>query len=175
MSRRGKRANLRSCLALTLFDHLCVLDFDGDKILFTYKFGLDGGGLHRDIKHKKGAVGAQIMVSFFVLLSIEKEDGTVLYDASEIGANSHKVTRPVAVFPAKETDDVVREFTRLLEAEKRDVDEDPIEVVLPGGHKVMAACKKGWMTMLDGRMLSRLLGVNAAYCTMCHYSQVRIV
>ena len=94
---------------------------------------------------------------------------TVTWSSTSAGANRPQNTRPMAIFPAKESVELLKEFIPLLENEVKQLDSGV--KVLVGGHKTVAGCDNCSMSMQDGKMVTNLLNCGGAYCTMCVKSQ----
>jgi hypothetical protein len=169
--RHGVRASLSECLSLTLIDHLTVAEKCqdlGPNICFSYVYGQDGSGCHQDyaLMSKTTYSTKQIFSVCFALLSITKPDGSVIWSAAARGHNSPTNDRPLALFPEKECDELLREFNPTLDIEVKNV-RSGLTLTLPSGRIINARVLRDAMTMLDGKMIVRLLQLGGAYCTMC--------
>lgn len=101
------------------------------------------------------------------------EDGqgqSVSWSSTECGANKPQNTRPLAIFPEKENAELLAEFVPKVEEEIRLIKTEGVDVKL-GEIETKATCKKADLTMADGKMVTSLLKLGGAFCTMCTHSQ----
>jgi hypothetical protein len=173
--RNGAKACLSECLSITLTEQLslCNLSESDRFIQFSFNYGLDGSGQHSDYsqKSKSNFSTQQIINVCFAMSSIKKSDGTILWSSATKGNNSPRNVRPLALFPSKENDDILREFIPTLDTEVKNIKENGLKLVLPNGQVIIAKIEKESMSMCDGKMIVRLLQLGGSYCTMCHHSQ----
>ena len=178
--RNGVKAPLLQCLSLTLTERLNQMDLSGldqelIRIDFKMGWGLDGSGEHSNY-HQLSKVcytTKQIMSVCFALRSVTVTGsrGTVAHwSSTESGANKPQNTRPLALFPAKESTELLAEFVPLVEAEVQDIETEGVILEFRGEEKV-ATCEKCNMSMIDGKMVTNLLNCGGSYCTMCNKSQ----
>jgi hypothetical protein len=173
--RSGVRAKLSDCLISTISEHLSLADLSGvdEKILFSFSYGMDGSGQHSDYSQLSKAHFStkQIFNVCFALTSIKNKDGHIIWSAASRGHNSPQNIRPLALFPSKESDELLRDFVPFLDEEIQQIKTEGLEVKLPNQTVVKAELEKEIMSMCDGKMIARLLQLGGSYCTMCHYSQ----
>ena len=172
----GARASLADCLTLTVAEQLSLgspLPDDDATIFFSFNYGLDGSGQHSDYAQlsKANYSTKQVMNVCFALSSIKRADGTIIWCSSSKGHNSPHNIRPLALFPEKESDDILKEFIPSLDQEVKEIKENGLQIILPNGKTLTAKVEKEAMTMCDGKMVVRLLQLGGSYCTMCHFSQ----
>ena len=119
--KNGVLANIQQCVRLTISERLSVLDLcqlnkESSGIAFKLCWGLDGSGDHSNyhLLSKTHFSTKQIMSVCFSIREIVVTDGTgkkiVWTSTIAKGANSPDNTRPLALFPAKEDVDLLREF-----------------------------------------------------------------
>jgi len=173
--KNGVKGQLADCIELTLRDRLSALDLPADvsKLRFSFNYGLDGSGQHSDFNQmsKTHYSTASIMSVCFAVNEIGLENGVTLWSSAEKGANKPQNVRPLALFPSKETDDLLKEFIPLLDSEVEAIKQDGINSELRDGSKVQFICTKASMSMIDGKMVTRLLQLGGAYCSMCPLSE----
>ena len=177
----GVKAPLMQCLSLTLTERLQHMDLSGldqevMQVAFKVGWGLDGSGEHSDYNQltKVSYNTKQVMSVCFALKEVEVKDesgAVVTWSSSTAGANKPQNTRPLALFPAKETPELLAEFIPRVEAEVNEVKREGVRVEIKEGEETMAQCSKCSMSMVDGKMISTLLNCGGAYCTMCIKSQ----
>lgn len=170
------------CLSHTLSERLSFLDLSGlDKdslqIIFNMGWGLDGSGEHSDYDQlsKVSYTTKQVMSVCFALREVKVSDAhgnSASWCSKVAGANRPQNTRPLAVFPSKESQEVLAEIVPHVEAEVKIVKELGVEVKsLDGSIQQVAKCGDCKMSMCDGKMVSNLLNCQGAFCTMCAKSQ----
>ena len=172
----GVKADLKQCLRLTIIERLQFLDLsqlnqDSLQIFFEFCWGLDGSGQHSDYHQLSKTTFStnQIMSVCFSIKEITIVDGsgvTILWNSSTSGANKPQNTRPLALFPAKENQELLEVFVPIVETEIRNVKDVGIEVEI-NKHPVKASCINTHLSMADGKMVTALLNCGGAYCTMC--------
>ena len=178
--KHGVRAHLMECLSLTLSERLKFLDLSGlaqdsIQVFFKMSWGLDGSGDHADY-HQLSKVSYNtkaVMSVCFALREVRVVDGrneSVSWSSKVDGANRPQNTRPLAVFPSQESKE--SEFIPLVEAEVKTVEELGVEVKAEDDCiQTVATCEKCSMSMIDGKMVTTLLNLGGAFCTMCSKSQ----
>jgi len=171
----GVRANLADCLTITLAERLATVNTShlANKVLFSFNYGMDGSGQHSDYSQQSKANFStkQIINVCFALIKITKPDGTIIWSASDKGHNSPQNIRPLALFPSKESDEMLRGFIPTLEEEIKSIKTTGLQVKLENGEIIQAKIEKEAMSMCDGKMIVRLLQLGGSYCTMCHFGQ----
>ena len=173
--KRGIRATVKSSLQVTLQE---ILDSQngieiGGSITFTVKFGLDGSGKHCDYNQRsKGDSTSSVMMACFSIDEIENEGNEIWNTAANLGHNSPKCTRVLALFPEKESFDLMKEFYPLLESEMKNILDNGIELTVNGQRVIEAHMKNPPIPYMDGKMLTTLLGLSGGYCTMCKLSMI---
>ena len=91
---------------------------------------------------------------------------TAEWRSSVAGANKPQNTMLLALFPAKETKEMLKDFVPKVEAEIRKVKMEGLSVKI-GEDELTASCTEADLTMADGKMVTCLLQLGGAYCTMC--------
>ena len=177
--RHGMKASLPQCLSLTLTERvthmdLSALDQDSLRIVFLMGWGLDGSGEQKDYKQlsKVSYTTKQVMLVCFALKQVkvtDDEGNEVCWNSSTAGANKPQNTRPLAVFPSKETTELLEDFVPLVEAEIKDIKMEGVNMSV-NGMEAKAVCQDCNMSMIDGKMVNKLLNCDGAYCSMCTYS-----
>lgn len=172
--RNGIRAPLKECLTLTLKQRLSILDLSGvqESILFSFSYGLDGSGQHQNFQQlsKSHFSKKQIMNVCFALKEISLPDGTVLWSSTEKGSNRPQNIRPLALFPEKESDGVLKDFVPLLDDEVESLKAVGPLISCSTDQQIKATVSTATMSMIDGKMVTRVLQLGGAYCTMCTLS-----
>ena len=92
------------------------------------------------------------------------------WSSSTAGANKPQNTRPLALFPAKENQELLEDFVPKVEAEIKKVKAEGVLVQI-GEEKMQATCKEADLSMADGKMVTSLTRLGGAYCTMCTRGQ----
>ena len=171
--RQGVRARLSNCLELTLKERLQILDLSElqNTITFSFSYGLDGSGQHQNFQQmsKIHFSTKQIMSVCFALKEIHLSDGTLIWSSSEKGSNKPQNVRPLALFPEKESDALLKEFIPLIDNEVKKLEENGLTIE-NNQQLIKANVKNATMSMLDGKMVTRLLQLGGGYCTMCPLS-----
>ena len=90
----------------------------------------------------------------------------VSWQSTERGSTKPQNTRPLALFPAKESIELLEEFVPLVEQEIAQIQSKGVEVI-SDGDVVTASCLQAHLSMADGKMVTNLLQLGGAYCTMC--------
>ena len=99
------------------------------------------------------------------------DNGAVASWSSKVaGANKPQNTRPLALFPAKESTELLEEFIPIVEAEFDEVKAQGVKLEVHGV-ETEASCVKCHMSMIDGKMVTNLLNCGGSFCTMCIKSQ----
>ena len=173
--KKGVYAELSEALSLTIVEHLSLLEPSKltPTISFSFNYGLDGSGKHADYdQSSKGDQSTKNVISAcFALTSIVNSNGIVLWSSDMRGHNSPTNTRQWFLFPEKESDRLLKQLIPVLESQVKQVKKHGLELTLHSGWKVQATVSKANMSMIDGKMVTRLLQIGGAYCTMCHLSQ----
>ena len=156
--RHGMKASLPQCPSLTLTERvthkdLSGLDQDSLRIVFLLGWGLNGSGEQKDYKQlsKVSYTTKQVMLVCFALMKVkvcDDEGNEVSWSSSTAGANKPKKTRPLAVFPSKETSELLEEFVPLVEAKIKDVKIEGVNVSV-NGMEIKARCQDCNMSMTD--------------------------
>ena len=150
--RHGVKAPLVQCLSLTLTERLQHMDLSGldqgeMQVVFKVGWGLDGSGEHSDYNQltKVSFNTKQIMSVCFALKEVEVKDergAVVTWSSSTAGANKPQNTRPLALFPAKESPELLAEFIPRVEAEVNEVKSEGVKVEIKEGVETVAQCSK---------------------------------
>ena len=177
----GVLAPMPQCISLTLSERLQVLDLSGldpssMNISFSFCWGMDGSGDHSNYQQltKSDYTTKQVMSCCFAIKEVKVRDSlgqVVNWSSSVDGANRPQNTRPLALFPEQESSALMQEFVPLVEKDVKDITGEGVEVKLKAGSVVKAHCEEAKLSMADGKMVSMLLNLNGAYCTMCTRSQ----
>ena len=172
----GVLAPIMQCISLTLSERLQLMDLSSLhadlNISFDLTWGSDGSGEHSNPHQltKTHYSTKQVMLCCFSLKMVkvtDKNGQIVVWNSSTEGANKPQFVRPLAVFPAKEEDQMLKEFIPIVEGEIKEVKEKGVKVKFEGDYEKTAECSCATMSMIDGKMIVRLLQVGGAYCTMC--------
>ena len=180
--KHGVKAPLMECLSLTLSERLQFLDLSGlnkesIQVFFKMGWGLDGSGDHANYNQlSKVSYNTKAVMSVcFALREVKVVDASsksVSWSSTADGANRPQNTRPLSVFPSQESKQLLSEFIPLVEAEVKAVEELGVEVKTEDDIiQTVAKCEKCSMSMIDGKMVTNLLNVGGAFCTMCAKSQ----
>ena len=100
----------------------------------------------------------------------DREGQTASWSGTEAGCNKPQNTRPLALFPAKESKELLSEYIPLVEAEIKLIKKDGVNIQLDK-KDIKAVCRSADLTMADGKMVTSLMRLGGAYCTMCTGSQ----
>ena len=114
------------------------------------------------------------MLVCFALREVKVVNGegvSASWSSTTGGANKPQNTRPLALFPSKESKELLEEFIPVVEAEVATIKADGVTVKV-GEMEVQARCRSADLTMADGKMVTTLLRLGGAYCSMCVKSQV---
>jgi hypothetical protein len=173
--RNGVRAHLAECLSLTLKERLSVLDLTGiqnNNLVFSFNYGLDGSGQHQNFQQlsKSHFSTKQIMNVCFSLKEILNSNGVLLWSSKDKGSNRPQNVRPLALFPEKETDEILKDFIPILDAEVEELKKEGLVISGENNQEIRANVDKATMSMIDGKMVTRLLQLGGAYCTMCTHT-----
>ena len=102
---------------------------------------------------------------------VEDDCGNVVeWKSSDGGANRPQNIRPLSIYPEKEEKGLLVEFVPLVEREVEEINKNGVPINI-NNRKLSASCEHSELTMIDGKMVSKLLQVEGAYCTMCTYSE----
>ena len=175
----GVLGSMVQCISLTVTERIQLLDLSGldlnsASVAFSFTWGLDGSGDHSDYHQlsKCDYTTKQVMSICFSVRGITVKDAgkQVDWSSSETGANRPQNTRPLGLFPAKESSTLLQDLIPRIEREVNEIKEEGVKVDL-GGSTVQAICKKSKLSMADGKMVNTLLHLEGAYCTMCTKDQ----
>ena len=83
-----------------------------------------------------------------------------------LGANKPGNVRPIAIFPEKESQQMLRDFMPILDEEVRDVHRALVPVKISGEDRHIK-CAMTYMGLCDGKMITNLMQLGGSYCTMC--------
>ena len=177
----GVLGPIMQCLSLTLSERIQYLDLSNlgpdVNISFELNWGPDGSGEHSN-PHQISKVHfttKQVVLCCFSIKEVKVSDQSgneVKWRSSDSGANKPQNVRPLAVFPAKEEDSLLKEFIPMVESEIEEVKENGVLVKCGGSEEIVANCTCASLSMVDGKMITRLLQLGGAYCTMCTKSLV---
>ena len=154
--RHGVKAPLLQCLSLTLTDRVQHMDLssinpDNIQIEFTMGWGLDGSGEHSNYHQltKVSYTTKQVVSVCFAIREVTVSDGTggsVTWSSTLAGANRPQNTRPLAIFPSKESKELLQEFVPIVDAEVKKLETEGVKVEVRGA-EVMTGCEKclRWM------------------------------
>ena len=92
------------------------------------------------------------------------------WSSSTAGANKPQNTRPLALFPSKENQELLEDFVPKVEAEIKKVKAEGVAMKI-GEEELRASCVEADLTMADGKMVTSLTRLGGAYCTMCTRAQ----
>ena len=87
---------------------------------------------------------------------------TAGWSSSTGGANKPQNTRQLALFPAKENQELLEDFVPKVEAEIKKVKAEGVLVQI-GEEKMQATCKEADLSMADGKMVTSLTRLGGAY------------
>ena len=175
----GVKAPLLQCLSLTLSERLKLIDMTGlDQLVqvnFKFNWGLDGSGDHRNYHQlsKTSYSTKQVMSVCFALSEVKVKDGRgreARWSGTDKGANKPQNVRPLALFPGKETKELMKDIVPKVEEEIKQIERDGVNVKIRDEEEICADCDKVSFSMTDGKMVSTLLQLGGAYCTMCSKS-----
>ena len=178
--RNGVKASLTECIKLTLQERLqCMapmikvarIDEQTMKISFTFTWGLDGSGDHSNYHQlsKVDFTTKQVMSVCFALRNIQIEDAAgrkFRWDSKVEGHNKPQNVRPLSLYPAKESKELLEDFIPKVEAEISELKSKGVDLMI-FGQVTNAKCDKAKLSMADGKMVTTLLQLGGAYCTMC--------
>ena len=173
---QGVLAPIKQCLSLTLSERLQLLDLSGLDSNFSVKFkfnwGLDGSGEHPNPSQltKLHFSTKQFMLVCFSIkeITVTDQNGQIVkWSGSDLGANKPQHVRPLSIFPSKEDDSLLKDFIPIVEREIREVNNQGVVVKLEDGSECVTECVKDSLSMIDGKMVVRLLQLGGGYCTMC--------
>ena len=127
---------------------------------------MDGSGDHSNY-HQLSKVHFTTKQVMSVCFSVHDEKGaSANWSSAQGGSNKPQNTRPLALFPAKETKELLQEFIPIVEAEISEIKREGLCVNF-GEEESKARCDRVDMGMADGKMVACLLQLGGAYCTMC--------
>ena len=179
--KHGVLASLAQCISLTLKERLELLDLsslnhESMKVSFRFTWGLDGSGDHADYHQlsKCEYSTKSVMSVCFSLSEVKVTDGEgkhVIWTSSTSGANKPQNTRPLALFPEKESSALLQDLMPRIESDVKLIKDEGIIVKGEDEFAVTAVCEEAKLSMADGKMITTLLNLGGAYCTMCSKSQ----
>ena len=179
--KQGVLGSLVQCISLTLTERLRVLDLSGLdptslRVSFSFTWGLDGSGDHSDYNQlsKCDFSTKQVMSVCFSVTKVKVVDSTgqeVIWSSSVAGANKPQHTRPLALFPEKESSDLMKDLIPRVESDVKMIKEEGVVVKEGDESALTATCGECKLSMADGKMITTLLHLEGAYCTMCTRSQ----
>ena len=146
------------------------------EIGFTFNWGLDGSEEHSNYHQlsKVQYTTKQIMSVYFSLSEVMlmgRDGDKVIWSSTEEGANKTQNIQLFSLFPAKENKDLLQEFIPLVENDVNRVEINGVKVLMKSGLEAIAHCRRATLSMADGKMVTTLLQLGGAYCTMCTKSQ----
>ena len=142
---------------------LSGVDSSSLNIVFKMGLGLDGSGENKDY-HQLSKVSfstKQVMSVCFALREVSVSDGgnsiPVVWTSRLTGSNKPANTRPLALFPAKEDVELLKEFITIVEAKIKEMGNEGVlvEVTEEGSSsEARASCSKCSMSMVQFFCLS---------------------
>ena len=176
--RHGVRAKLSEVLSSTISERLTLMDLsslDSSSLSIGFKFGwgLDGSGDHSDFhqltkRHFSTKSVMSVCVSVKTVVAKDGNGKEVSWTSSSAGSNKPQNVRPLALFPSKENKELMAEFVPQVEDEIKEIKENG---VMDRHLEVKCTCEDALLTMADGKMVTTLLRLEGAYCTMCFATQ----
>ena len=177
--KHGVKASLQQCLRLTLHERLQEIDLsqlNSDvQINFRFNWGLDGSGEHSN-PHQLSKVHystkqvISVCFSMTYISVVDDRGAKAEWNSCDAGTNKPQNVQPLSLFPAKEEKVLLQEFIPIVEEEISKIQSNGIRVELGDGSKKRAICKSALLSMIDGKMITSLLQLGGAYCTMCSVS-----
>ena len=176
----GVAISLKEMLTMTLTEILTVIKEKGDavplNIAFEFCWGMDGSGDHKDWNQmsKKEYSTKDMFLVVFSLLKIwdELNKKSMLFTTAAKGHNSPTNVRPLAIIPAQETDDLLKEVIPLYEAEIEEMEEPDFRLIIElPGQQIKARMNFQQISMIDGKIIIRITGQTGSYCFNCYYSE----
>ena len=139
-------------------------------VFFSFCWGLDGSGDHSNYHQltKTHFTTKQVMSVCFGIRDIKVVDcmGNSEGWSSSVGGHNRPLNvRPLADFPTKENKELLVEFIPGVEKEIDRIENDGIKLEV--STELVAKCEKASLSMIDGKMVTNLLQVDGAYCSMC--------
>ena len=141
---------------------------DHNSLSFSFKFGwgLDGSGDHSNYHQlsKKHFTTKQVMSVCVSLrtLTVKDNKGEVIgWTSTVAGANKPQNVRPLALFPAKESSELLTEFVPMVESEVKEMQNEGVKlrVKIKGdarSKELLVQCTKCSMSMVDDKMMTTL-------------------
>ena len=180
--KQGVLGSLVQCISLTLAERLQILDLSGLdlaslRVSFSCTWGLDGSGDHSDYNQlsKSDYSTKQMMSVCFSITKVKVVDSSgheVTWSSSLAGgANKPQHTRPLGLFPQKESSDLMKDLIPRVESDVKMIKEEGVVVKKEDESALTAACEQIKLSMADGKMITTRLNGGGAYCTMCSRSQ----
>ena len=109
-----------------------------------------------------------VCVSVKTVVAKDCNGKEVSWTSSSAGSNKPQNVRPLALFPSKENKELMAEFVPQVEDEIKEIKENG---VMDRHLEVKCTCEDALLTMADGKMVTTLLRLEGAYCTMCFATQ----
>ena len=97
----------------------------------------------------------------------DEKGNKIEWKSSDMGANKPQNVRPLSIFPSKEEKNLLQEFVPLVEQEVNEIRHEGVSVKLSDRIDKKACCDSALLSMIDGKMVTSLLQLGGAYCTMC--------
>ena len=180
--RHGVRAMLSEVLSSTLSERLVHMDLsnlDSSSLSVFFKFGwgLDGSGDHSNFnqltkRHFSTKSVMSVCVSVRTVVAKDSNGKEVRWTSSAAGSNKPQNVRPLALFPSKENRELMEEFVPLVEQEIEEIkDKGVVGKAEDKKLEVTCTCEEAKLSMADGKMVTTLLRLEGAYCTMCFATQ----
>ena len=170
----GVLADINECLKMTISE--IILKSEIFKSLsgiyavnFSFTWGLDGSGEHRnyDQLSKIDFSTKQIISICFSLkdLIVFHTKGNTIWENKMKGANRPQLVRPLSIFLHKENKYILSEIVPRIESSILEIRKNGL--LLNNVSNVIAKCSSALLTMVDGKVISSLMSLEGAYCTMC--------
>ena len=159
--KNGVLGSLVQCISLTLQERLQLLDLsaldpESLRVSFSFTWGLDGSGDHSDYNQlsKCDYSTKQVMSVCFSIREVKVVDSTgkeVIWSSSVDGANRPQNTRPLSLFPEKESSALLKDLIPRIESDIKLIKDEGVVVKEgdEGKSALMATCedaKLSWRT-----------------------------
>ena len=160
---------------ISTFD-LSGLERNSVEASFAFCWGLDGSGDHKDYNQlsKCDYSTKQVMSICFAVKNIKVTDRKgmqVDWKNAVTGANKPQQTRPLGLFPEKECTALLEELVPKLEIEVKKLQDEGLLIGTATEIPIRAKCNEAKLSMADGKMVTSLLNLGGAFCTMCTRDQ----
>ena len=180
--RHGVKAMLSEVLSSTLSERLVhmdlsSLDSSSLSVFFKFGWGLDGSGDHSNFnqltkRHFSTKSVMSVCVSVRTVVAKDSNGKEVTWTSSAAGSNKPQNVRPLALFPSKESKELMEEFVPLVEQEIEEIkDKGVVGKSEDKNLEVICTCEEANLSMADGKMVTTLLQLGGAFCTMCFVTQ----